>query len=208
MAMVPVITLFEPLSECMVIGGCAAWAVSVLFNWDSLGFYLIHILLWFISDWILLSIVQVNQILIRQNESWSVKVFVFRTDRCRSTSSTLWWAGCSASAPARTSSCTPFSTRGYGGGRASIAWRGAASPRRSSPASSSNSPALSSRFSSTFTHRFHSGSRYRHVINHAWDLILAKRSCQRVVAYALHLPPLYFRANPEYISFENIVYLI
>lgn len=60
MAMVPVITLFEPLSECMVIGGCAAWAVSVLFKWDSLGFYLIHILLWFISDWILLSIVQVN----------------------------------------------------------------------------------------------------------------------------------------------------
>lgn len=58
-AMLPHIIIFEPLSECMVIGGCAAWAVRELFKWDALAFYLIHILAWFMCDWILLSIVQV-----------------------------------------------------------------------------------------------------------------------------------------------------
>ncbi|XP_065165538.1 ceramide glucosyltransferase [Atheta coriaria] len=58
MAMLPTIIFFEPLSECMLIGALAAWAVSVLFKWDSLCFYLIHILLWFMCDWLLLSIVQ------------------------------------------------------------------------------------------------------------------------------------------------------
>lgn len=58
-AMLPLVIIFEPLSECMVIGACAAWAVNVLFQWDVLGFYLVHILVWFLLDWILLSIVQV-----------------------------------------------------------------------------------------------------------------------------------------------------
>ncbi|XP_045482619.1 ceramide glucosyltransferase-B [Harmonia axyridis] len=57
-AMVPLVIIFEPLSECMVIGALAAWASSVLFQWDSLAFYLIHVLLWFICDWILLTTVQ------------------------------------------------------------------------------------------------------------------------------------------------------
>lgn len=60
MAMLPFVILLEPLSECMVIGALAAWSVGVLFQWDGLGFYLIHILFWFIFDWILLSIVQVK----------------------------------------------------------------------------------------------------------------------------------------------------
>lgn len=57
--MLPLVIIFEPLSECMVIGACTAWAVSVLFQWDVLGFYLVHILVWFLLDWILLSVVQV-----------------------------------------------------------------------------------------------------------------------------------------------------
>lgn len=57
-AMVPTMILLEPLSECMIIGAFASWAVNILFAWDSLVFYLVHILLWFLSDWILLSIVQ------------------------------------------------------------------------------------------------------------------------------------------------------
>ena len=64
MAMIPLIIIVEPLSECMVIGACAAWAANILFKWDVLGFYLIHILLWFICDWILLSIIQVCIIVI------------------------------------------------------------------------------------------------------------------------------------------------
>ena len=59
-AMLPTMILLEPLSECMIDGAFASWAVSVLFQWDSLVFYLVHILLWFLSDWILLSIVQVS----------------------------------------------------------------------------------------------------------------------------------------------------
>lgn len=57
-AMVPTTILLEPLSECFIIGAFASWSVSVLFRWDSLVFYLIHILVWFLSDWVLLSIVQ------------------------------------------------------------------------------------------------------------------------------------------------------
>lgn len=59
-AMVPTMILLEPLSECMIVGVFASWAVNVLLHWDALVFYLVHILLWFLSDWILLSIVQVK----------------------------------------------------------------------------------------------------------------------------------------------------
>ena len=46
-------------SECMVLGCLASWAVNILFQWDALPFYLVHILVWFLSDWIMLSVVQV-----------------------------------------------------------------------------------------------------------------------------------------------------
>ncbi|XP_050314068.1 ceramide glucosyltransferase [Anthonomus grandis grandis] len=58
MAMLPLVIVFEPLTECMVIGACAAWATSLLFRWEPVVFYLIHILVWLMCDWILLSIVQ------------------------------------------------------------------------------------------------------------------------------------------------------
>lgn len=57
-AMLPTMILLEPLSECMILGGLASWSVSVLFHWDALVFYLVHILMWLLSDWLLLSIVQ------------------------------------------------------------------------------------------------------------------------------------------------------
>lgn len=57
-AMLPPTIILEPLSECMVIGAAAAWSVSILFGWDSLVFYMVHILIWFLLDWVLLSIVQ------------------------------------------------------------------------------------------------------------------------------------------------------
>jgi hypothetical protein len=46
----------------MVLGCLASWAVNVLFQWDALPFYLVHILVWFLSDWIMLSVVQVAQL--------------------------------------------------------------------------------------------------------------------------------------------------
>lgn len=57
-AMLPSMILLEPLSECMILGALASWSVSVLFHWDALVFYLVHILMWLLSDWLLLSIVQ------------------------------------------------------------------------------------------------------------------------------------------------------
>lgn len=57
-AMLPLIIVFEPLSECLLLGACASWAASLLFEWDSFVFYLVHILLWFMLDWTLLCIVQ------------------------------------------------------------------------------------------------------------------------------------------------------
>lgn len=43
-----------------MIGLCASWAVNFLFEWNSLVFLLIHMLAWFLSDYTLLKIVQVN----------------------------------------------------------------------------------------------------------------------------------------------------
>ncbi|CAO1372885.1 unnamed protein product [Diamesa serratosioi] len=57
-AMVPHTIILEPISECMVLGCLASWAVNILFQWDALPFYLVHILVWFLSDWIMLSVVQ------------------------------------------------------------------------------------------------------------------------------------------------------
>lgn len=57
-AMIPLVIIFEPLSECFVIGILAAWASSVLFQWDYTTFYLTHILIWFLCDWILITTVQ------------------------------------------------------------------------------------------------------------------------------------------------------
>lgn len=58
--MLPFTIILEPLSESFVNGICAAWAVSFLFGWDPIVFYLIHTLVWFLLDWILLSIIQVS----------------------------------------------------------------------------------------------------------------------------------------------------
>lgn len=57
-AMVPHTMILEPLSECMLLGILAAWASNFLFQWDAVVVCLVHILIWFFLDWILLSIIQ------------------------------------------------------------------------------------------------------------------------------------------------------
>eukprot|EP00092_Neocalanus_flemingeri_P005777 GFUD01006219.1.p1 GENE.GFUD01006219.1~~GFUD01006219.1.p1 ORF type:complete len:429 (+),score=27.92 GFUD01006219.1:820-2106(+) len=57
-AMVPHTALLEPFSECMLSGALAALSSYILFRTDPICFYLVHILVWFISDWILIHIVQ------------------------------------------------------------------------------------------------------------------------------------------------------
>lgn len=57
-AMVPHTILLEPLSECLILGAFTSWSVYVLFLWDPIVFYLVHVLVWFLLDYTLLSIVQ------------------------------------------------------------------------------------------------------------------------------------------------------
>ncbi|XP_026320997.1 ceramide glucosyltransferase [Hyposmocoma kahamanoa] len=57
-AMVPTTALLEPLTECMPLGAGAAWAAGHLFNAEPLPFFLVHVLVWFLSDWLMLRSVQ------------------------------------------------------------------------------------------------------------------------------------------------------
>ena len=57
-AMLPVTMMFEPFTECIGLGLLSAWAMHYLFRWDPISFFLVHILLWFLMDWILIHIVQ------------------------------------------------------------------------------------------------------------------------------------------------------
>lgn len=57
-AMVPHTIILEPLSECLILGAFTSWAVYVIFLWDPIVFYLVHVLIWFLLDYTLLSIIQ------------------------------------------------------------------------------------------------------------------------------------------------------
>lgn len=57
-AMVPTTALLEPLSECLPLGAGAAWAAGELFGAEPLPFFLVHVLVWFLSDWLMLRSVQ------------------------------------------------------------------------------------------------------------------------------------------------------
>ena len=49
----------EPFQECFMLGIMSSWTVNYLFGWNSLVFFLIHVLCWFLSDYTLLKITQV-----------------------------------------------------------------------------------------------------------------------------------------------------
>lgn len=55
-----------------MLGALAAWSVYWLFGCDPLAVYLLHILAWFMLDWLLLSILQVLE---------SIKVFLLIHNR-------------------------------------------------------------------------------------------------------------------------------
>ncbi|XP_075985352.1 ceramide glucosyltransferase [Anticarsia gemmatalis] len=57
-AMIPTTAMLEPLSECMPLGAGAAWAAGQLFGAEPLPFFLVHVLAWFLSDWLMLRSVQ------------------------------------------------------------------------------------------------------------------------------------------------------
>jgi ceramide glucosyltransferase len=57
-AMVPPTILLEPFTECMMLGICAAFSTRILFMWDPIVVFLVHLLIWCIIDWFLLRSVQ------------------------------------------------------------------------------------------------------------------------------------------------------
>ncbi len=48
----------EPMQECLLLGLTTSWTVNYLFNWNSLVFFMSHVLLWFLMDYFLLSLTQ------------------------------------------------------------------------------------------------------------------------------------------------------
>ncbi len=53
-----IMSWLEPFQECFMLGLCTSWTVNFLFEWNSLVFFLVHVLCWFLSDYILLKICQ------------------------------------------------------------------------------------------------------------------------------------------------------
>lgn len=57
-AMLPHTILLEPLQDCILCGSVGAWALSVLLSWNALIIFLVHVLVWMLLDYKLLSAVQ------------------------------------------------------------------------------------------------------------------------------------------------------
>lgn len=57
-AMIPVTTVLEPFSECLLLGILSSWAVFYLLHWNPLAFFFVHVLIWFLMDWILIRVIQ------------------------------------------------------------------------------------------------------------------------------------------------------
>jgi len=58
-SLLPLTIILEPVSESLILGGIASWAVSTLFCWSPLAFFFVHCLVWFLLDYLLLLVVQV-----------------------------------------------------------------------------------------------------------------------------------------------------
>ncbi|XP_005106100.2 ceramide glucosyltransferase-B [Aplysia californica] len=57
-SMVPTLIVIEPVGESIVLGVLASWATMFLFDASPLAFFLSHLLVWFLFDYILIRIVE------------------------------------------------------------------------------------------------------------------------------------------------------
>ncbi|XP_048257058.1 ceramide glucosyltransferase-like [Haliotis rufescens] len=57
-SMLPTLILLEPISECMIIGVCASFAIQHLFDISASVVFLLHILCWFLLDYTLITTVE------------------------------------------------------------------------------------------------------------------------------------------------------
>jgi hypothetical protein len=52
----------EPMSDCFLAGLWSSWSVNFFFGWNSLVFFLIHVLAWFLCDYMLLKTCQAGKL--------------------------------------------------------------------------------------------------------------------------------------------------
>lgn len=57
-SLAPLTMVFEPISECILLGVITSWSVGTLFDWSGAAFILVHLLIWFLLDYILLLVIQ------------------------------------------------------------------------------------------------------------------------------------------------------
>ncbi|KAJ8306131.1 hypothetical protein KUTeg_016676 [Tegillarca granosa] len=57
-AMTPLTVFFEPISLCFPFGIIASWSISFLFNWTASVVFLVHALVWFLMDYVLINIIE------------------------------------------------------------------------------------------------------------------------------------------------------
>ncbi|KAK6192205.1 hypothetical protein SNE40_003717 [Patella caerulea] len=57
-SMIPTFILLEPLSECMIMGVVGSWAAQFLFDISPMAFFLMHVLCWFLLDYVMFCMVQ------------------------------------------------------------------------------------------------------------------------------------------------------
>lgn len=57
--MTPATIFFEPISLCIVQGCLSAWSTSYLFNFTGSVVFLVHVLVWFLLDYILIRTMEV-----------------------------------------------------------------------------------------------------------------------------------------------------
>lgn len=59
-ATVPSTIIAEPMTECFVLGIFVSWALSYLTSWDPIVVFMVHVLQWFIFDYLQLKALQVK----------------------------------------------------------------------------------------------------------------------------------------------------
>ena len=59
---VPLLVLLEPISESMLQGIIISWLMDYYFGISAMAFFLLHLLVWFLFDYTLISIVQVRNL--------------------------------------------------------------------------------------------------------------------------------------------------
>lgn len=57
-ATVPSTIIGEPMTECFVLGIYVAWAIHYLKGWDPIVCFMVHVLQWFILDYVQLKALQ------------------------------------------------------------------------------------------------------------------------------------------------------